>query len=188
MLTAPTRSYRRRRPEHRAEKESGKRGVFDNVILDNGAASGRLLKVTNNDNAVTLTAVQFFDTNIGDLSFNFETDNASADICVATYDRSTLNPESFGGPLNENDNLGGNVDPGRIVWGVLTPVMLRYFDATRVAGGVALEWQTAAEWNTLGFALERAPAGSRDFTMLYPPLIRAAGSPPSARMKPSSSV
>ena len=98
---------------------------LDHSIFDNGATGGRLLLVTNNDNTVTLDTVQFYDTN-SDLTYNVETVSATAQITIDPYDSM-----GFGGEANENDNGGGTVTPGFIVWGATTPVSLRRFDGWR---------------------------------------------------------
>lgn len=131
---------------------------FDDVFLDNGATGGRLLKVTNNDDTVSLDNVQFFDTN-GDLTYNVETVSSTSAITIDPYDGS-----GFGGAANENDNGGGTVTPGQIIWGVTTPVLLKDFEAIAVPGGVLLEWETKSEWNVRGFALDRARLGTSRFS------------------------
>ncbi len=135
---------------------------LDNAFFDNGANLGRLLMVTNNDNAVTLDTVQFFDTD-SNLSFHVDTAGSTANITIDPYDN-TSNSTAFGGPANEDDNGGGTVTPGVIIWGSLTPARLRAFEALPVAGGVLLEWETVSEYGVVGFAVERAPAGTRDFS------------------------
>ncbi len=153
--------------------------TLDNTIFDNGASGGRLLRVTNNDNAVTLSNLQFFDTN-SNLTYNVETVSATATLTIDPYDNNA-NTTSFGGPSNENDNGGGTVTPGFVLWGATTPVRLRNFDVSRVTGGVLLEWETLAEWQVAGFSLERR-IGSSGFHPVGPPLLASQAVPPSGAM------
>lgn len=121
---------------------------FDNAVFSDGTTGGTFLKVTNNDNAVTLDHV-LFDQSPAGISSNISTVNATAAITVDPYGG------DWGGPSNEDDNGSGTVTPGFIVWATATPVQLRDFSATWDPGGVALAWDTAAEWNSRGFRIRR---------------------------------
>lgn len=141
---------------------------LDQCVFDNGASGGTLLQINDNDNAVTLNYLQFFDSN-SNLSFNVGVSSATATITIDGYDDDT-HGTGFGGPGNEND-------PGDdLVWGVTSPARLRDFSAQQVAGGVLLEWETLAEWQLAGFALERSSGGP--FQRIGPGLLPATGTAP----------
>ncbi len=147
---------------------------LDNTVFSDGTTGGKFLKVTDNDNAVTLVSL-LFDQSPAGISTNVETVSATATITIDPYGG------DFGGEANENDNLSGTVTPGFIDWAMATPVQLRRFDATSVAGGVLLEWETAAEWRTLGFHLERLEIGATAVgpSVVLEPAVRATGASPS---------
>ncbi|MEM7167534.1 MAG: C25 family cysteine peptidase [Planctomycetota bacterium] len=141
---------------------------LDQCIFDNGASGGRLLKITDNDNTVTLSNLQFFDTN-SNLSFNVEVVNATATITIDPYDDDT-HPTGFGGPANESDT-GNDLE-----WGVTSPARLRFFEVSSSAGGAVLEWETAAEWRISGYEIRRSVGAG--FHAVGPRLLPATGVAP----------
>ena len=143
---------------------------FDDVYLAYGAPGGTLLTIMDNDNAVTLASVYFEDPN-SNLANNVVTQAATAAITFDPYGG------DFGGAANEDDNGGGTVTPGFIIWGASTPARLNTFAATAGALDVVLGWETSAEWCCLGFQLERAASGG-SFTPIGPELIPARGVAP----------
>jgi len=143
---------------------------IDDVYFGNGASGGVLLSVTSNGNAVTLAGVNFEDNN-GNLAYNVSTTGSTATITIDPYGG------DFGGPAHENDDGSGTVTPGTIAWGAYSPARLVSFEATAVGRGVLLEWGTAAEWRSLGYALERSLGGSA-FAPVGPALIPSTGIPP----------
>jgi hypothetical protein len=63
-----------------------------------------------------------------------------------------------------------------VSFSLLTPVTLKRFTATPAAGGVQLEWETGAEFATLGFYLYRAEGGGRaSATRITPSMVAARG-------------
>lgn len=63
-----------------------------------------------------------------------------------------------------------------VSFSLLTPVTLKRFAATPTATGVQLEWETGAEFDTLGFYLYRAEGGGRAAaTRITPSMVAARG-------------
>ncbi len=103
---------------------------------------------------------------------NPETSPAKNDEASFNYDVSLLKPTTgkvtFSVTVICNANLFTDDD---------LAVELVSMSAIATGHGVLVAWETAAETNTVGFRLHRAPSRSGPFKLVDPALIPAAGSP-----------
>ena len=81
-------------------------------------------------------------------------------VVTTTPNLYVIDPADAGFPL---DGVIDDADFGRNS-GSLTPIELLYFTASRTDGGVALDWETAAEVDSAGFNIYRASAAYQNGT------------------------